>query len=162
MSKKSKQRPQPITPMQKARKRIAKAYVFGLFSAAITLTLAFVSMTGIMTLEGTIYEGIGIYSIIDIIIMLLLSILIAAKKSRVSAIILFLYYVISELYVILEEPILGLIASVFVIIVSYSLFMGIIGTFSYHRIKKQEQDSPAFKENETEIIEERREGNLRV
>ena len=134
--------------MEKAIIRITTASVLGFISAAVQLFFAFISMTDIMMFDRTVLNimSMNTYTIVDVLITLLLSVLIAVKKSRVSAIILFSFYVRNIVNVFSE----GLIAKIIVIYISIVLLEGIVGTITYQNIKKQEQIPITLNENETE------------
>ncbi|MFF2093637.1 hypothetical protein [Paenibacillus sp. NPDC058174] len=64
------------------------------------------------------------------------------KKSRVCAILLFVYFIISKLLQFSENP-QSIASSIYLsIFLLFSFWQGIMGTFGYHRQKKLERHQP--------------------
>ncbi|NER50910.1 MAG: hypothetical protein F6J92_30415 [Symploca sp. SIO1A3] len=83
---------------------------------------------------------IGLESLIDVVLIFGLAFGIY-KKSRIAAVIMFIYYVVSRIYIWLEFGQLS-ISSIPIIIVFIGCFVeGIRGTFAYHRLMQSKNYS---------------------
>ena len=123
------------TPMQKAIVNVRTAYILAFITAGITLIAALLSLAG-----EEIVEGINIFALIDVALVLALAILLVTIKSRVAAIIMFVYFLLSKVIIFIDNPdtIASSIFMAILFVVGY--FYGILGTFSYHKLKKEDQD----------------------
>lgn len=75
---------------------------------------------------------------IDVVLVAILAVLIAVKKSRTAAVILFVYFILSKILMIAESPNTYTILPSIIWGVAY--FSGIQGTFAYHKIIKQQEN----------------------
>ncbi len=112
--------------MDKAKGAITSAWIAGAISGVITV---------IVSLKGAF--GFNQWNLIDAFIMFALAFGVY-KKSRISAILLFIFWIGGRILMIVEEP--GTIggALVMAILFGFWFFQGIRGTFAYHRIVKAE------------------------
>ena len=126
------------TPMQKAMGQIKVAYIVAFISAAITLAVTIAAITG----GRMLVQGISVFTFIDVVFLIILAVLLITLKSRVAAVVLFLYYIASQIIMRIANPGLGFPAMAIVFAMAY--FSGVLGTFSYHKIKKQEAAENTF------------------
>ena len=140
------------TPLEKALYEIKWAYMFAFISAFFTATLTILSIYGFNPIDGVDIFNIG-YVIFILLLgmvggslfttsaflyatcMLVLGILLLTIKSRIAAVVLSLFFLCSRIEVFYAYP---ASLSFMVILVSVIYFLGIRGTFSYHKIKKQQ------------------------
>ena len=130
------------TPMQNSLGKIKTAYIMAFISAGATLILVILSVFG-----QNFVNGLNIFAIVDVIFIIILAVLIMLLKSRVASIILLVYFSISKVILFVDNP-ATIVSSMFmtlVFLVAY--FCGVLGTFSYHKIKKQEQNGSVAEEN---------------
>ena len=133
MAKKEKT---PKTPMEIAQNQIKMAWILALVSAIFTSILAFSSLAGMQ-----LFDSIDMFAFIDVVLLIVLAVLIMTLKSRTAAIILFSYYILSQIIVRVLDPSL-LTSGIFMMIVfAAGYFNGILGTFSYHKLKMAEKDN---------------------
>lgn len=116
---------------QKAEQAIKSAWVFGLISGTLTLIITLASMSGIINF------GFDIFSLFDVLAVWGLTFGVY-KKSRVCAILLFTFFVISKIIMMIETGKPGGVASI--IIFGTVFFQGIRGTFYYHKNKNVNVD----------------------
>ncbi|MDR3288594.1 MAG: hypothetical protein LBT22_04115 [Peptococcaceae bacterium] len=121
------------SPLQKALDRIKAAYIFAFISAGLTLIITLVAVLGGFTLVN----GINIYSLADVVFILILAILLKTIKSRVAAVILFVHFMWNKVLMWVDNPQLAYNFTWFLFAAGF--FYGILGTFSYHKLKKQEE-----------------------
>jgi len=122
------------TPMQNAIKKIKVAYIMAFISAAITLIFIIISVVG-----EAVLIGIDAYALIDAAMVIILAVLLLTIKSRVASVILFVHYIASQIIIRIENPGVGGVGSIFMLILFVmAYFNGILGTFSYHKLKKQD------------------------
>lgn len=115
---------------QKALQHIKTAYGFGILSGVITLIATILSILGIFNL------GLDIFSLVDVALIFGLTFGIS-KKSRVCAIILFIYYIGCKIDMLLNNNhISGSTVTMIPFIIAY--FQGIRGTIHYHKNMKLE------------------------
>jgi len=123
------------TPMQSAMEKIRTAWIAAFISAAITLIFIVISLGG-----NTLLIGIDAYAIIDFVLVVGLAVLLLTIKSRIAAVILLVHYLASQLILRIENPGVGGIGSIFMVVAFIAAYSsGILGTFSYHKLKKQER-----------------------
>ena len=112
--------------MDKAKGAITSAWIAGAISGVITL---------IVSLIGAF--GFDQWNLIDVFIIFGLTFGVY-KKSRVCAIILFIYWVGDRIWMMVAQP-EAIAGSLFMaILFGIWFFQGIRGTFAYHRIVKAE------------------------
>jgi len=104
---------------ERALKKIKTAYIFAFISAGITLAFAFFD---------------NMFFIIDAIVVVVLAFLLMKKQSRIAAVILLVYYLLPR---ILDPSILANGSIALVVIITWAYIEGIIGTFSYNKLKEQ-------------------------
>ena len=114
--------------------RIKTSYIAAFISAGVTLIFVILSFMG-----QDIVEGIDYLAIIDVVLVVVLAILIMIIKSRVASIILFVYFLLSKIILFIENPVTGISSILLALMFIVAFYCGIIGTFSYHKIKKQEK-----------------------
>ena len=122
------------TPLQNAMNRIKNSYIAAFISAGITLVFTFLAFMG----QNNI-ATVNAYTIIDVVFVIVLALLIMLIKSRVASIVLFVYFLFSKIVMFIEDPASGIFSLFLALIFAIAYFYGITGTFSYHKIKKQEK-----------------------
>jgi len=132
--KEPKEKPEK-TPMQQAMNQIKTAYGAAFFSAVLTFIFVIVSIW------TEVFPGLNIFAIVDVALVFILGVLLVTIKSRVAAIILLVHYIFSQISMRIGNPELGAgnIAMVIVFVGAY--FSGIIGTFNYHKLRKEEKNA---------------------
>lgn len=116
---------------QKAENAIKTAWMFGIFSGVLTLIITILCMVGIVNWD------FDISSLADVALIWGLTFGVY-KKSRVCAIVLFIYFMISKIIMMIDHP--GGVGSMVIFGMIY--FQGIRGTIYYHKninIKKSEE-----------------------
>ncbi len=108
-------------------KKIRNAWIAALVSAAVTLVIALVAMAG--ELHGP-FSGSQLW---DVVFILGLAFGIS-RKSRVCAVVMFLYFVISKIWLIYVTGQFNGIYLGFAFLYFYG--QGAMATFDYHRIRK--------------------------
>lgn len=127
----------PLTPMQKAVSQIRTAGIMAFVSAAITLFITIAAMGG-----AQLIDGVNILMLFDVALVVALGLLILLLKSRIAAIFMFCYYLFSQISMRIENPDM-LTSGIFLLVIFIiAYFSGIIGTFSYHKLKKAEKENP--------------------
>ena len=108
-------------------KKIRNAWVAGLISAGVTLVVTLFAIFGVSLMGYTAWE------LLDVVLILGLTFGIY-KRSRVCAIVMLVYFVISKIILISEGvKTNGLVTGV---IFFYYYWQGVSGTFAYHRYTK--------------------------
>lgn len=111
----------------KAQKHIRNCWIAGLVSGGVTLLVALAALLGFS------FMGFSAWNLLDAGLMLGLAYGIY-RNSRVCAVLLFAYFVISKVIMWVQfRNIAGLPLS---LVFGYFFFMGILGTFAYHSLKK--------------------------
>lgn len=111
-------------------KKIKNAWSAALFSAGITLIFV------ILAISGTSVLGISVWESVDVALMLGLAYGIY-KKSRICAVAIFVYFIAAKILLISQTGNTSGIALAIVFL--YFYFNGILGTFAYHRLKKEKR-----------------------
>ncbi|MET3496841.1 hypothetical protein [Variovorax boronicumulans] len=111
-------------------KKIRNAWILGLASA--TLTLIFVGVA----LAGTSVLGIGLYQLIDVVFIAAMAFGIY-KKSRVCAVLMFLYFLYSRFWMY-RMGIFNAGTAVSTLVFAYYYGQGVIGTFAYRKHLRQQ------------------------
>lgn len=121
--------------LTQANTAIRTAWKASLVSIAATILLTLVYATG-----GSL-ANVDWWNWLDIIMMLALTYGVY-KKSRASAVTLFVYYLLGKIYIwIISGAIIGLpIAFIF----AYFFFRGIQGVFTYHRLMDDEETAVTY------------------
>ena len=114
--------------LELAKTRIKNAYIGGAIIGVATLIFTLVAIR-----SGNNILGFDAWALLDVILIFGLTFGVY-KKSRVCAVLLFLYVVISKIILFMEtgKPI-GLIGA---FIFGYHLFRGVQGTILYHKVVK--------------------------
>jgi hypothetical protein len=124
---------------EKALKCIKSAWTTAIACSLITLLAIIISVLG-----NNDFLGLNLYSLINVVLGLGLAFGVY-KKSRVCAVILFIFYVVGQLEILISG--MGSIGS-FIMSVAFATgyFQGIRGTIHYHKNKKIEinEDSQKF------------------
>lgn len=134
--------------IEKAEKAIKTAYVAAIISGTITLIVSLMAMAGVS------FGGINPWMIIDAIFIFGMAYGIA-KKSRVCAIIMLVYWILAKIVTIMGEgPSGGIVVA---IMFAYFFFNGVVGTFTYHQLTEaqahqKDTTSPTEQSTETEQI----------
>ena len=112
--------------LELAKTRIKNAYIGGVIIGVATLLFTIVAIT-----SGNNILGFDAWALLDVILIFGLTFGVY-KKSRVCAVLLFLYFVISKIILFMEtgKPI-GLIMA---FLIGYHLFRGVQGTITYHKV----------------------------
>lgn len=121
--------------LTQANTAIRTAWKASLVSIAATILLTLVYATG-----GSL-ANVDWWNWLDIVMMLALTYGVY-KKSRASAVTLFVYYLLGKIYIwIISGAIIGLpIAFIF----AYFFFRGIQGVFTYHRLMDDEETAVTY------------------
>ena len=139
-----------IKDLEVANTAIKRAWIAGVIVVLITSIIAFISIRG----QDVLGLGYDKWIIVDILVFAVLTFGVA-KKSRVCAILLLTFFVIGKisLFIQMKEP-TGIGASLVWI---FFFFQGVRGTFSYHRIIKQEKEQAKLSDisNKAGITEEK-------
>lgn len=118
--------------LKQAKAKITRCVIAGLISCAMTLVLNF------MLLD---YGAMDLWAYVDIFIALALTFGIY-RKSRVCAISLFCFFLLSKVVIFMvipEEAVRSLMMSI-IFLVAY--WQGIQGTFAYHKLMKKKKTAP--------------------
>ena len=121
------------SPLEKALERIKVAYILAFISAGVTAIIAILSTRGV-----NIFDGVDIFVMVDAVLVLILGILLLTIKSRIAAVILFVYFLFSKAMIFIADPVAARSSTFMSIVFLMGFFLGILGTFSYHKIKKQQ------------------------
>jgi asparagine N-glycosylation enzyme membrane subunit Stt3 len=106
---------------EEAEKAIRNAWIAGIISGVVTLLAIF------------FLAGFDLFNLIDVALIFGLTFGIY-KKSRAAAVIMLIYYTISQILFRLEQ---GTMSGIFLTLVFlYFYFQGIRGTFAYHKLIK--------------------------
>lgn len=137
------------TPLENAMYKIQAAYIAAFISAGVTLVFTVIALSG-----HSLINGINPFMFIDVVCIVLLGILLLTLKSRVAAVILFIYFLFSKVTLYMDNP--GSIGSSMYMTVIFCIayFNGILGTFAYQKIKKEggllaEQGNTSSDQSET-------------
>lgn len=116
---------------EKALKYIKTAWVLAIVSSLLTLLVIIISVLG-----NNNFLGLSLYSLLDVVFVLGLAFGVY-KKSRVCAVMLFIFFVLGQLNILISG--MGSIGS-FIMSVAFATgyFQGIRGTIHYHKNKKIE------------------------
>ena len=123
------------TPLENANSRIKAAYIAAFISAAMTLLLIILSSLG-----QSVIQGFDFYVLIDVVFIVVLAFLIKILRSRIAAVIMFVYFLISKVIIFMDNP--GAMSSfsvIIAIIFAVAFWYGILGTFAYQKIRKEEK-----------------------
>ena len=119
------------TPMQNAVKNIRVAYIVAFISAAITVAAVLISY-------------MDMFAVFDAALIIVCALLLIILKSRTASIILLAHYVFSSVMIVIDNPFMdsawhsGILMR---IAFAGAYLCGVLGTFSYHKLKKQESDA---------------------
>ncbi|WP_291584007.1 hypothetical protein [Clostridium sp. UBA6640] len=116
---------------EKALKYIKSAWMTAIACSVITLLGMLLSI-----LANSDFLGLDLYSLVDVALLLGLAFGVY-KKSRVCAVILFIYFILDKLYM-LSSGVVNRGAIMMSIAFGTWFFQGIIGTIHYHKNKKME------------------------
>lgn len=123
---------------EKALKHIRNAYVLAILSGVITLLLIISSILKVWN------SGLDVSELVDVVLIFGLAFGIS-KKSRICAIILFIYYILNKIFMILSVN-YGSLAIMVIFIIGY--FKGIRGTIHYHKnLKLEKMNNETLNEN---------------
>jgi|GEM_PF-2603790 len=140
--------PRPVrgkvrTPIQSAKRKVLTAAIAAFISAGVTAIVLLIAIGG-----TELIDGLNIFAFADVALLIILAVLLLALKSRIAAIILLVYFAASKAMQYIADP--STIASS----LYWSLFFlgsyitGIVGTFDFHKLKKQEKsaqlDTPTY------------------
>ncbi|MBU5485739.1 hypothetical protein KQI86_15570 [Clostridium sp. MSJ-11] len=117
---------------QKALNSIKNAWMWATFSSSVMFILFILSQVGLMD----VYMNYLI--IIDILMVLGLAFGVY-KKSRVCAILLFIYFIIDKIIMIISQG--RVTGTVWLIIAGGIYIQGIRGTFYYHKNMKDKENT---------------------
>jgi len=108
--------------LKEAMKKIKWGYIAAFISASITLLFAIFG---------------DMWLIIDVVFTVTLAVLLITIKSRIAAVVLFSHYSISQIMMRMGDPEYAMSGIFLVPVFLYLYFNCILGTFSYHKIKKE-------------------------
>jgi len=117
-----------------AEKHIKRAWIIGIISGSLTLLLLLMASLGNDMLQGM---GLDLWSLLDVALVFGLTYGIY-RKSRICAIVLFSYFILSKIYTMVEMGQLGSLAISALFL--YFLFQGIRGTWAYHKLQPRTVD----------------------
>jgi hypothetical protein len=128
---------------EQTEKAIKNAWIAGIVSGSITLLVTIIAAFGIDIL------GFSLWNLLDVLLIFGLTFGIY-RKSRVSAVSMFVYFVASKIFIVIET---GKVAGIpLAIVFGYYFFQGIRGTFAWHQSEKKEipmqEKRPTFKNKE--------------
>lgn len=123
---------------EKALKYIKTAVGLAVICSLITLLGIIISVCG-----DSDFLGLSLYGLVDVVFLLGLAFGVY-KKSRVCAVILFIYFILSKIYM-LNNYEFNLMAYITAIIFAIGFFQGMRGTIYYHKNKKIEIDEDFHK-----------------
>jgi len=136
------------TPMESARNQIRGAFAGAMVQIVLTLILIVVSVGGV-----ELIAGLDIFALIDVALLVILAILLITLKSRIAAILLLAYYIFSQALTRLETG--NFTEGIWMTALFLGVYLGgVLGTFAYHKIKKQEVQGI-----QTEAVHENQENN---
>ncbi len=115
-----------------ALRKIKTAWVAGIVSGVITLAVTLFSMTGRRLF------GFNAWALFDVALIFGLAFGIY-RKSRVCAVVMLAYFVLSKIYLWTITP--SLIGLLFALVFLFCYVLGVIGTFRYHRIVTTPQEA---------------------
>lgn len=112
----------PLTDIEKANKAIRNAWIGGII-VGVAVFIFVLPADPFYLIDVFIIFGLtfGVY-----------------KKNRASAVMLFLYFIISKIFMFIESG--NLMSLPLALILSYLFFDGLRGTFSYHKITKAREE----------------------
>jgi hypothetical protein len=113
-------------------KKIKSAWIVGIISGCMTLVLTLIAIYGMSVL------GLNVWNLLDAALIFGLTFGIY-KKSRSCAVLMLIYFVGSKIIIIADTgKFSGAIVSI--IFIHYYL-QGVIGTFAYHKLLKQNAEA---------------------
>ncbi len=118
--------------LQKAKTDIKNAWIAGAISGVITLVFALIAMSSAEIRQNM---GIDAWLWIDVVLIFGLTFGIY-KKSRICAVLMFVYFAISKLIQFSSGQFGGAFVAVLFL---YFYFQGMRGTFTYHKLKQEQQ-----------------------
>ena len=132
------------SPLEKALERIKSAYILAFIIAGVNTVFVILAASGYKS-GYSIIDETDISIIVNDVFVLIFGILLLTIKSRVAAIILFINYLYSRIIMFIEYPAYIRSAPFLNLALLVVFFLGILGTFSYHKIKKQQSlEAPSF------------------
>jgi len=126
--------------IEKAEKAIKGAWIAGVISGSITLLVAVLALVGVRIFNFSAWTFIDVALVFGLAYGIY-------RKNRVCAVIMFVYFVISKIYMMFTVG--GLAGLPLAILFSYFFFQGIRGTFAYHKLKGS-TPSPTVKASNAE------------
>jgi hypothetical protein len=124
--------------------KIKIAFIFAFISAGFTALAIFLS-----TSRTAVVNSVGLYGLYDVGVIAVMAVLIMTIKSRIASVALLGHYLFSQFMLRFLNPEIGLIStstfssfcfSISILCVALLFVLayvyGIIGTFSYHKLKK--------------------------
>ena len=122
--------------LKNARSLVLTAVVASFISIAVTVVMAFSSLTNTGPEE---FQFLDSSAFIDIGVMALFTVLLLALKSRVAAIVLFAWFLWNK---IVMWTMYGIPPNFFAIFFGIMYFIGIMGAFRYQNVKKEIASAP--------------------
>lgn len=120
------------TPLEQADIKIKYAATAAFISAIVTFIFAWLSLSG-----KPLVFWIDQYALLDVAVLIVLGILMAVLRSRVAAIVLFIYFLASKAMIYMADP-KSITSSIYMTVIFFmAYFNGITGAFDYQRIKKE-------------------------
>lgn len=128
---------------EQTEKAIKNAWIAGIVSGSITLLVTIIAAFGIDIL------GFSLWNLLDVALIFGLTFGMY-RKSRVCAVIMFVYFVASKVFIGIET---GKVTGIpLALVFGYYFFQGIRGTFAWHQSEKKEkpmqEKRPTFKNKE--------------
>jgi len=116
------------TPLELAMLRMKYASICGFILSGVNLVFMFFDFIVIT----------DIYTVIEIALVATLSLLLLITKSRIASVLLLVIYISSRIIIYIENPASGSPSFMAIAVVAI-YWCGILGSFSYHKIKRQEK-----------------------
>ncbi|MHC4271661.1 MAG: hypothetical protein ACYST2_05045 [Planctomycetota bacterium] len=118
--------------IEKALKAIKSAYIAAVISATLTLIASLVAFAG-HSFGGLISPWMFLDAVLIYVLALGLY-----KKSRICATLILLYWIAVKVLILVDNGTVGSIPVT--LLFTYYFFMGVLGTFYYHKLVKPEPD----------------------
>jgi hypothetical protein len=114
--------------IDKAQKAVRTAYIAAIISATLTLIASMLAVAG-----HTFGGQISAWMFLDAFLIYLLA-LGLYKKSRICACVMFLYWITLQIINFIQQETAA--GAPIAILFGYFFLMGVIGTFTYHKLVK--------------------------
>ena len=120
-------------PMETASGRVVMAAVVAFLSAAVTILVTVLALSGILNIDA----NVNVFTFADAALLVVLGILLLTLKSRIAAIVLIAYFVLSKLMQYYYDPSTIVSTAWFTLFFVLSYVNGVVGTFQYQKLRKK-------------------------